>query len=177
MSDLMMSMMDVQMALTRCDIDPTEEAMLVDAFETGKLKTKLNVPDGQQVQSGPGFASLISSALEDLQDRRWHAFGSQIGDAMQDLLVVGFAEKYEVDDAGRLRKKILGASELGQAHLPQPGVALAGLFGAMSVGFVLLVTLVGIRSRQTIVAMWRQSEPGALELDHLNGSDLEAIIE
>merc|ERR1712146_532988 len=126
----MMSMMDVQMALTRCDIDPTEEAMLVDAFETGKMKTKLNVPEGQQMQSGSGFASLLSSALEDLQDRRWHAFGSQIGDAMQDLVVVGFAEKYEVDDAGRLRKKILGASELGQTNLQKSGLVLSGFFGS-----------------------------------------------
>jgi len=176
MSDLMKSMMDVQMALTRCNIDPTEEAMLIDAIATGKLQTRLNVPDEQQFHSA-GFASLLSSALEDMQDRRWHAFGSQIGEAMQDLAVVGFSEKYEVDVTGRLRKKILGASELGQTNMPKPGLVLPGLFGAVSVGFLLFVTLVGLRSRQSIDAMWRRSSSSAPEFDRLHGSDLEAVVE
>jgi len=176
MSDLMMAMMDVQLATTNCGIDPTEEAMLFDALEKGKLKTKLDVPENAKFQ-GAGFASLLSSALEDLQNRQWHSFGSQIGDAMQDLVVVGFAEKYEIDDAGRLRKKIIGASELGQTNLQKSGLVLSGFFGAISVGFLLFVTLVAFRSRQTIAALWSRSTPATPELDRLNGSDLEAVTE
>merc|ERR1711988_175426 len=39
MSDLMGPMMDMQMALRKCNIDPTDEVMLLDAIETGKVKT------------------------------------------------------------------------------------------------------------------------------------------
>merc|ERR1712146_767132 len=45
-SDMMSSFMDVQLALQRCDINPAQEAMLIDTFESGgKFKAKLDVPD------------------------------------------------------------------------------------------------------------------------------------
>merc|ERR1712110_1275634 len=62
-SDFMMSMMDVQLALKQCSIGPAQEAMLVDAWETGEdLKTKLSVPN-EKVRT-TSVAKLLASALE-----------------------------------------------------------------------------------------------------------------
>jgi len=167
-SDLMMSMMDVQLALTRCNIGPAQEAMLIDAFESGgKIHTELSVPN-QKVDAS-GVSSLLASALEDYKDERWFDFGAQLGSALQDMAVVGFPQKYEVDSVGRLRKKILGASELGNiSSLQQPGSPLFVLSGAVTIGFFVLLAL---RTRSVITALWLGSSPHVYMLP----SDTEAI--
>merc|ERR1711974_263154 len=100
MSELMMSMMDLQMAFTRCKINPAMEAMLIDSVEMGKLHAELKLPEDRF--QGTSVTSLIASALEDFHDQRWRAFGSQLGAAMQELVVVSFSQKYDVDVASRL---------------------------------------------------------------------------
>merc|ERR1712151_1235430 len=64
MSELMMSMMHVQMAMQRCKITPEMEALLIDSMEAGKLHAQLKVPD---VKKG-GVPSLLASALDDFKD-------------------------------------------------------------------------------------------------------------
>merc|ERR1712227_155934 len=51
-SELMMSMMHVQMAMTRCKITPEMEAMLIDSMEAGKLHASLKMPQGQTSSGG-----------------------------------------------------------------------------------------------------------------------------
>merc|ERR1712151_255785 len=156
-SDLMSPFMDVQLALQRCDISPTTEAMLIDTFESGgKFKAKLDVPDSQA--HADAVPSLLSSALEDFKERNWHAFGSQLGKAVQQAVVVSFPEEYEVDDTGKLRKIVLEATELGQTSTAwKGGSAVAALFGLVSVLFSALVFLVAIRSRMSVLRMTRTS--------------------
>merc|ERR1712217_297975 len=156
-SDLMSSLMDVQLALRRCDISPTTEAMLIDTFESGgKFKAKLDVPDSQA--HADAVPSLLSSALEDFKERNWHAFGSQLGKAVQQAVVVSFPQEYEVDDTGRLHKIVMEATELGQTSTPwKGGSAVAALFGLVSVLFSALVFLVAIRSRMSVLRMTRTS--------------------
>merc|ERR1712048_1445241 len=163
-SDLMSSLMDVQLALRRCGISPDKEAMLIDTFESGgKFKAKLDVPDSQV--HADAVPSLLSSALEDFKDRNWHAFGSQLGKAVQQAVVVSFPQEYEVDDTGRLHKIVLEATDLGQAsNALKKGTAIATLFGLVSVVFSALSLLVVIRSRMSLLAQ-------TTNLDY----DLEAV--
>merc|ERR1712048_1023060 len=155
MSDMMTSFMDVQLALQRCDIDPAKEAMLIDTFESGgKFKTKLSMPDGK-AQTG-SVPSLLTTALEDFKERNWHAFGSQLGKAMQEMVVVSFPQEYEIDDTGKLHKIVIEAAELGQSNTAwTKGDAIATLFGLVSVVFSGLVLLVAIRSRMCLMTMTR----------------------
>merc|ERR1712217_604208 len=113
--DFLVSMMSVQQALRKCNIGPAQEAMLIDAWEEGgeSLKTKLSVPN-ENIKTSD-VAQLLSSAMEDFKDQQYYNFGKQLGKAMQDMVVVTFPMKYEVDDIGRLREKILGASEARDA--------------------------------------------------------------
>merc|ERR1712048_346782 len=151
------SLMTVQLALQRCDIDPAKEAMLFDTWEAGgKFKTELNVPN-YKVESG-AVPSLLSTALEDFKYRDWHAFGSQLGKAMQQMAVATFPQEYEVDDTGKLRKIIIQATELGQIGATwNKGMAVAAALSVASVAFTVLGLLIGFRSRMAILSMTRVS--------------------
>merc|ERR1719356_1816798 len=101
MNDFMVSMMDVQMAMTRCKITPEMEATLIDSMEAGKLHANLKMPEGKF--KGGSVPSLLASALEDFRDGQWYAFGNQLGAAMQDLAVVTFDQKYTMEDTAALQ--------------------------------------------------------------------------
>merc|ERR1712003_105856 len=112
----------VQMAMTRCKITPEMEAILIDSMEAGKLHAELKMPEGKFNKGG--VPSLLQSALEDFRDRQWYAFGNQLGAAMQDMLVVSFDQKYEVDVFGNLRRRF---PAVGQVAKRQPlGAIVAG---------------------------------------------------
>merc|ERR1712228_1011645 len=148
-SDLMSSFMDVQLALQRCDISPAKEAMLIDTFESGgKLKAKIGVPDSKV--NADAVPSLLSSALEDFKERNWHAFGSQLGKAVQQAVVVSFPQEYEVDDTGRLHKIVMEATELGQTNIAWKKCSA---IAALPVLFSALVFLVAVRSRMSVLRM------------------------
>jgi len=148
MGDIMMSMMDVQLALTRCNIGPAQEAMIIDSMESGKdIHTKFTVPESSKTQ-GDSVSTQFSTALEEFQEGHYYAFGSQLGAALQDMVVIRFSQKYEVDDAGRLRKRILGASAVGHFGIStdrgSPGLAVAVF---LFVASVLLAALLVARRR------------------------------
>merc|ERR1712187_835578 len=157
MTDLMTSMVDVQLAMRRCDIGPAQEAMLLDTWEAGgKFKTELNLPD-TKARTG-AVPSLLSSALEDFKYRDWHAFGSQLGKAMQQMAIVAFPQEYEVDDTGRLHKIVIEATEMGQgSYVWGKGFATATLFGFVSVVFLIVAALIVFRSRMAILSVTRAS--------------------
>merc|ERR1712151_1485107 len=98
--DMMVSMGDVQMAMTRCKITPEMEATLIDSMEAGKLHASLKMPQGK-LKSGT-VPSLLASALDDFRDRQWYAFGNQLGAAIQDLAVVTLDQKYMIEGTGAM---------------------------------------------------------------------------
>merc|ERR1712048_1083832 len=143
-------------------------AMLFDTFESGgKFKAKLGMPDGQ-VQTGAA-PSHLSTALDDFKERNWHAFGTQLGKAMQSMVVSSFPQEYEIDDTGRLRKLVIEAAEMGQSSTAwKKGTTIAALFGLVSLVFSAFALLVAFRSRRSMTTMARLPT---------QDSDLEAIVE
>merc|ERR1711933_620002 len=105
-----------------------------------------SMPD-TKVRTG-AVPSLLSSALEDFKYRDWHAFGSQLGKAMQQMAIVTFPQEYEVDDTGRLHRIIIETAEMGQSnHLWGKGLAIETLFGFVSVVFFIAAVFIAFRSR------------------------------
>merc|ERR1711920_756810 len=97
---------------------------------------------------GAAMPSLIASAMEDYRDRQWYAFGTQLGAAMQELVVTTFPTKYAVDDLGRL-KRIFGASELGRTgNFVNPTAALSSFFYVAVSSAALLIGVALVRNRQ-----------------------------
>merc|ERR1712113_59479 len=147
--------------------------MLLDSMEAGKLHANLKVPKGTS-KSGD-FPSLLSSALDDFKYRDWYGFGKQLGTSMQDLLVVTFAQKYEIDAVGSLghRPPVFKGT-------PNRLSLVAVAVGAVSAGF--LATFAIVRSRRAIAAAQGETSRG-LRFDRLHSvpvladDDLEAIVE
>merc|ERR1712187_1049066 len=137
-SESMASMVDVQLAMTRCNISQAMESILLDSVEAGKLHANL-MPEG--LNKNGSVQSLLASALEDFEEGQWYAFGKQLGVAMQDMLVVSFDQKYEVDADGSLRQHFPDAGQLANR---QSLVAIA--VGALSVSFLGMFALA--RSRR-----------------------------
>merc|ERR1712084_68735 len=158
-NDLMVSMMDVQMAMKRCKLTPEMEATLIDAMEAGKLHANLNMPEGKF--KGGSVPSLLASALEDFRDRQWYAFGNQLGAAMQDLAVVTFDQKYMMAETAALQNLNAAGSDQSASRQSQGVVAL----GALSVGFLAMFAVV--RGRRAIVAAMGTASSG-LEFERLN---------
>merc|ERR1711879_697100 len=167
--DFLVSMMSVQQALRKCNIGPAQEAMLIVAWEEGgeSLKTKLSVPN-ENIKTSD-VAQLLSSAMEDFKDQQYYNFGKQLGKSLQDMVVVTFPMKYEVDDMGRLQE-ILGASEVRNGFPQSTHGSAFRLFGVASVGFLLFASLLVVRRRQNIFQMMQPSGSAALVQ-----SDLEAV--
>merc|ERR1712048_217338 len=125
--------------------------MIIDSLQTGgDLETKLRVPTDKT--HGGELPSLFASALEDYKDGQWYAFGTQLGAAMQELVVTTFPAKYEVDDFGSL-KRVLGASEVGQASTMAHTAGFLTSFFCIALGTIMLlfVILAVARNKQ----MWR----------------------
>jgi len=170
MSELMLSMMDLQVALTRCNIGPAQEAMLIDAIESGtKIHSNLELADSHATTSG--VTSILTSALEDFRDKHWYEFGKQLGKSMQDMVMVTFAQKYEVDDVGRLRLKLLGASEVHSISASRKrSVGAAELCGAAVLSIMVVTALATVRRRHQTRSM------NLLECeDDESAVDLEAV--
>jgi hypothetical protein len=141
MEQMMFAMMDVQLALTRCNISPEQEAMLVDAAQSGSLHTKLAIP--QATLDEGGVSELLASALTDYKTGNWYAFGTQLGKAMQSMMVEAFPEEYEVDSTGKLRKQIMAASELSRMGVMQTRSSAALVaFVLLGVSSLLLTALI-----------------------------------
>merc|ERR1712187_490966 len=108
----------------------------------------LRVPTNQV--HGDGMPSLIASAMEDYKDKQWYAFGTQLGAAMQELVVTTFPTKYEVDDLGKL-KRIYDASDLGQTRaFVHPSATLTNLLYAAVSSAALLICAALVRNRQKL---------------------------
>merc|ERR1711879_589168 len=151
--------------MTRCKISPAMEAVLIDSMEAGKLHANLKTPEDKFKSANVPL--LLSNALEDFRDRQWYAFGNQLGAAMQDLAVVTFDQKYEVDVAGN--GQLASRRSLGVVAI-----------GAVSVGF--LATFAVVRGRRTMRTAVGGARSG-LEFERVNmvpvlsDDDLEAFVE
>merc|ERR1712187_179990 len=104
---------------------------------------------GKNQAHGDRMPSLIASALEDYKNRQWYAFGTQLGAAMQELVVTTFPQKYEVDNLGTL-KRILGAAEFGHvSNVAQPTVVLTSFFCVAFGSFILLAIFAVVRTKHS----------------------------
>jgi len=161
-NDMMVSLMDVQMAIMRCKITPEMEAVLIDSMEKGKLHANLKTPEGN-IQTG-NVPSLLASALEDFRDEHWYEFGKQLGAAIQDLGFVTFDQKYEVGTAGS--SPYTSRQSLGVV-----------VVGAVSVGFLAMFSM--MRGRRAVGAALGSgsSRPEFDRLRMMNSDDLEAFVE
>jgi len=107
--EMMMGMMQVQMALQKCNIGPIQEEMIMDSITAGgDVKTKVSLPNDKVDRKD--IEQKVEKAVKALQSEQWTVFGAQLGGMMRKLVVIAFPQKYAVDDFGSL-KKLIGQSD------------------------------------------------------------------
>jgi len=103
--ELMISMMDLQLAITNCGINPVQEAVLFDAMHSGTVRSRLVAPAGSSLAAQrprDELSQAFSKALQDYKTQTWTDFGTELGSIVREMVVVAFPEKYSLDDTGKL---------------------------------------------------------------------------
>lgn len=158
---LAMSMLDMQIAMRRCGFTAEQEAIIYDSMQAGKsIHTKFDGGkfDNEDFTKGD-MSETVADAVEDWKQKKFEKFGERMGQALRDITIQAFPEKYYVDADGRLRQRLVQLSGAGR------GFALAS--GSWSVSIlasgllVLAVGLLVIRGRRAITQ--RYSEVDAEE--------------
>lgn len=127
-------------ALRRCSINSKQEAMLGEAVHSlPQLRFRIRTPP-QPVKTEE-VPVVLAKAVRDWSRGRWKTFGAELGSLLQELVLLVFPQKYNVDGAGLLRQQLLRANSAlsapagGQERSPAWAtpfllVALVGLFVA-----------------------------------------------
>jgi hypothetical protein len=153
---LAMSMLDMQIAMRRCGFTAEQEAIIYDSMQAGKsIHTKFDGGkfDNEDFTKGD-MSETVADAVEDWKQKKFEKFGERMGQALRDITIQAFPEKYYVDADGRLRQRLVQLSGAGR------GFALArGSWGVsiLASGFlVLAVGLLVMRGRRAITQRYNE---------------------
>lgn len=157
MGELMVAMMQVPVALSRCNIGQESQQMLMEAIKSIKyLKVHFLFP--QHTMTADEATKRMAKAVEAWTNWDFKAFGTQIGKILREFVLLmypqggAYQQQYSVDAGGRLRRQLI------QKSLSMKGVKVAGrtfspTFVAFIVGGVassMLVAMVAVRGLRSM---------------------------
>lgn len=117
------AMMLLPGALHRCNINEEQQSMLMESLKAlSQVKVRLHTLQ-KSVETSQVSVDLAKS-IRDWTKCKWHAFGSDLGQLLREMVLVILPQKYHVDGAGVLRRQLLRASELSSHRLSQGAVAM-----------------------------------------------------
>lgn len=152
--------------LQRCNIGREQQEMLADSLMTlGRADLESEAPRAPKVT--PEFLLVeLNHAAQDWAERKWIAFGRDLGEAMRRLLTEFLPQLYSVDHEGKLHRQVLLASRVAVGgatrKLPPSLPILAG-------ASLLLLAIAFITRRG---GMRRRAEQAAAE----EGTDVESNL-
>lgn len=120
-------MMQIPLALSKCDLDEERQTMMKDAFlglSDGSLSLSIHTPGQVSSYSVEDHLARTVECWRNIQQDGGLSFGHALGKLCQDLASVAFPQKYLVDDLGRLRLR--STVESLNAVIPL-GLAFKGL--------------------------------------------------
>jgi len=127
-------MMQIPIALSKCNLDDERQQMMKDAF-TGlsgdTMSLEMETPGKVSSYSVENQLARAVESWRDLSKDGGISFGHALGKLFQDLASVSFPQKYLVDDLGRLQRK-------GPVTSPRlRAIACLGLLGFPGFGVLL----------------------------------------
>jgi hypothetical protein len=143
---LAMSMLDAQIALRRCGFTAEQEAILYDAFQAGgkSIHTKFESGDHQEFTKGD-MSEITADAIDAWKGKNFQKFGQLVGQALRDITIETFPEKYYVDSDGRLRQRLVQLSKASTGSVAMASGSMRFVVLAF-ISFILAIGLV-IRGR------------------------------
>eukprot|EP00927_Polykrikos_kofoidii_P066393 TRINITY_DN619_c0_g2_i1.p1 TRINITY_DN619_c0_g2~~TRINITY_DN619_c0_g2_i1.p1 ORF type:complete len:564 (-),score=89.29 TRINITY_DN619_c0_g2_i1:393-2084(-) len=144
--ELAISMLDVQVAMSRCGLTSEQEMILWDGIRAGhRFNTEFHMGGDQATTTGD-VATSFAKAVEAWGSQRWFSFGSSLGETLRKISTKLFSEKYSVDESG-IRRKL-------RFHLPRiNALSSVNMFAAS--GFAAFFAVVTLRWRRACLS-WRQ---------------------
>jgi len=145
-------MMQIPVALSRCDLDEDRQQMMKDAFmglSDGTLSLTLDTPRKVTTYSLEDHLARAVECWREIANDGGISFGHALGKLFQDAASLAFPQKYLVDDLGRLQLRVEDTSRWFQLAVA------SGL--SCTVGLVFLVLAVR-RAR-------RDGSPNVLEAE------------
>lgn len=175
MGELMIAMMQVPMALQRCNIGQESQQMMLEAIKSIQyLKVHFRMPenhvhsDRATLQVGKAITAWTQWKFED--------FGAEIGKLLREFVLLMFPQAYSVDASGRLRRQLNVQTKspltkvLKAGRQPFSGAFISFLF--VGVSFALVGTLVAVRGLRSMSRNAESQEQLASD-DHAGASDVE----
>lgn len=174
MGEIMVAMMQVPMALSRCNIDAETQQMLMQAIQSIQyLKVHFLFP--QHAVTADEATQRLAKAVEAWTNWNFQGFGMQIGKLLREFVLLMYPQQYYVDPTGALRRQLNPKADCGSNCVKVGGMAFSPSFMAFIVGGIsvtMLVGLVAIRGlRATSFKNYRDSDAP------LDGSDVENFLE
>jgi len=134
-------MMQIPMALRKCNIDSEIEAMLMEGFQhmlhsDFSEHVKFNFGP-KHVNNGAAAKEIkrkLARAVEDWKDWDFHGFGSELGVILRDILLLALPHKYHVDASGFIRASLVSpkvSSASKDSFDPSSRIAFLAIFGAL----------------------------------------------
>lgn len=170
MGEIMVAMMQVPMALSRCNIDQESQQMMMQAIKSIQyLKVHFLFPHHQV--TGDEATKRMAKAIEAWTNWNFQGFGREIGKLLQEFVVMMYPQKYSFDSNGRLRRQLDGENckhclKVGGLVLSAPMTAWAACAVVMS----LFVALVAMRSARSMRGKYQED---AIQ----EASDSELLLE
>jgi len=124
-----------------CGVTDEQQEMLVDSLlALDQLHVHFQLPAAAQDADFDETVKQLKRAADDWKALDWFALGKDLGKMLQGLVLQVFPQQYAVDDAGALRKRLLGLA----VAAPAGGVAAPAASAALLLS---LVAVLGIRRR------------------------------
>lgn len=142
MGEIMVAMMQVPMALSRCNIDADTQEMLMQAIKSIKyLKVHFLFP--QHMITADEATKRMAMAIQSWTNWDFKGFGTQIGKLLREFVLMMYPQQYSVDASGRLRRQLIGES--AATKVVKVGGASSMAFIVGGVASSMLVALVAVR--------------------------------
>jgi hypothetical protein len=159
--ELMIALMQLPMALQRCNIGEDTQSMLLEAIQTlGQLRVHVEFPAANFHHNRlDEITQRMALAVEDWTNWNFKEFGKQIGVMLREFVLLMYPRQYSVDENGRLRRQLSTAlNKAGQ------GITLSFLsFIVLGVTFSVLLGLVAIRGLRSAAVPERLGEDSDVE--------------
>jgi hypothetical protein len=110
MSEMMIAMMQLPMALEKCGLSMGMQNMFMEAVKTlGNLQVHFAFPtDDFQAADA---TKKMAKAVEAWTNWNFEKFGSELGKLLRELVMMAFPQQYSVDASGRLQKAMLAEKQ------------------------------------------------------------------
>eukprot|EP00418_Pyrodinium_bahamense_P098114 CAMPEP_0179037720 /NCGR_PEP_ID=MMETSP0796-20121207/14271_1 /TAXON_ID=73915 /ORGANISM="Pyrodinium bahamense, Strain pbaha01" /LENGTH=494 /DNA_ID=CAMNT_0020734031 /DNA_START=77 /DNA_END=1561 /DNA_ORIENTATION=- len=141
-SILTSTMVEAPVALSKCGLGEEQLEMLMSALEAlDSVHVELRLPKSGAHFDADGPVGQLQKAAEDWKTLDWFALGKDLGGMLLQLVVQVFPQKYAMDDAGALSKRLTGlAAALAQGSRTLIGSVLLLLAAALPLLGVATVT-------------------------------------